>query len=420
MKMPVKISLLLSLIGVVSVMLSFESCSSGHEDPVVKAEDVFINEIYSVGNDWLELYNASESVKDVGGYLIYDDATAKYALPAGTTIPAKGFLVLTCDGTGMALHTNFKLSSSGETVYLETAAKKLIDMATFPALLTGQSYARYPDGTGSFAVTGLPTPGATNGDSQSPAISDVAKQPLVPSASDNIKVSVTVKDNTSLSSVKLYYRLNNAAFSSVTMSLTTNSIYEGTIPATAADGTVQYYIEAKNSNNKTSLSPADAPTSTYNFLINSDALPALVINEFLASSVSCCPDTDGGTAEYDDWIEIYNESDAPINIAGMHLSDNPDDPFKFKVPDTNSEKTTIPAHGYLIIWADGDGSQGELHANFKLSAQGETVGLYYIDGRTIDERTFGAQSDDVSSGRSSDGSLTWTTFNTPTPGAANL
>jgi len=418
--MPFKISLVLLLISVVLLIFSFESCSSKHDDPVPQAEDVFINEIYSVGDDWLELYNASESVKDISGYHIYDDATDKYSLPAGTTIAAKGFLVLTCDGTGTGLHTNFKLSSTGETVYLETAANKLIDKVTFPALLSGQSYARYPDGgSGVFAITGSPTPGATNGDSQSPAISEVTKTPLIPSTSDNIKVSATVKDNSNLSSVKVYYRLGNAAFSSVTMSLTTNSVYEGTIPATSADGTLEYYIEAKNSSNKTSLSPADAPTSTYSFIINSDPLPALVINEFLASNVSCCPDTDGGAAEYDDWIEIYNSSDAPINIAGMHLSDNPDDPFKFKVPDTNSLKTTVPAHGYLIIWADENGSQGELHANFKLSAQGESVGLYYIDGRTIDQRTFGAQSDDISYGRSPDGGSNWTTFNTPTPGAAN-
>jgi hypothetical protein len=413
---------LLFVLAIFSIVY-LQSCTSGDDDePVVENEDVFINEIYSAGEDWLELYNAGTAAKNISGYFVYDDILNKYVIPANTTIPAKGFLVLICDGTATGLHTNFKLSSDGETVFLETPTKKLIDKAEFPALVDGQSYARYPDGAGAFAITGTTTKGLTNGDAQSPAISDVGKQPLIPGIADAIKISATVKDNTGITAVKLFYSINNAAYTSVAMSLTSNAIYEGTIPAVGVAATVKYYVEAKNTGNKTSVNPADAPTGNYSFIINTDDLSTvapLVINEFMASNVSCCPDTDGDIDEFDDWIEIYNTGSSAINIAGMHLSDDPADPFKFKVPDTNASKTTIQPGGYLIIWADETKSQGELHASFKLSATGETVGLYYLDGRTIDQKTFATQGDDKSYGRTTDGALTWTTFDSPTRATSN-
>jgi hypothetical protein len=103
----------------------------------------------------------------------------------------------------------------------------------------------------------------------------------------------------------------------------------------------------------------------------------------------------------------------------MYLSDDPADPFKSKIPTTNSSQTTIPAKGFLLLWADGSKSQGVRHLDFSLSGDGETVGIYYIDGRTIDERDFGAQTENKSSGRSPNGGVTWIIFNTPTPGVTN-
>ena len=140
----------------------------------------------------------------------------------------------------------------------------------------------------------------------------------------------------------------------------------------------------------------------------------------MSANKSCCPDKDGGADEFDDWIEIYNKGSVAVDIGGMHFSDDPSDPFKFDVAKTNPSKTTIAAGGYLVIWADESKSQGYLHAIFKLSIDGERVGLYYLDGRTIDQYTFGGQTEDKSFGRATDGSSTWKAFNTPTPGKSNL
>ena len=136
-------------------MCCVSSCSDdGNEEPVEQNEDIFINELYAAGDDWIELYNAGESTKDISGYFIYDDAANKSQLPTNTTIPAKGFLILTCDDTGTGLHTNFRLTSEGESVYLGTADGKLIDKVDFPPLNDGQSYGRYPDGAANLRISG--------------------------------------------------------------------------------------------------------------------------------------------------------------------------------------------------------------------------------------------------------------------------
>ncbi|MFT4835086.1 MAG: hypothetical protein ACI8WP_001851, partial [Flavobacteriaceae bacterium] len=117
--------------------------------------------------------------------------------------------------------------------------------------------------------------------------------------------------------------------------------------------------------------------------------------------------------------EIYNMGTTSVNIAGMYLSDNVGDPFGDKISNDDASVTTIPAGGFLLLWADGSTEQGANHLNFNLSADGEDIGLFYIDGRTIDSYTFGAQSEDVSEGRATNGGDTWRSFSNSTPGASN-
>ena len=54
-----------------------------------------------------------------------------------------------------------------------------------------------------------------------------------------------------------------------------------------------------------------------------------------------------------DWVELYNTTDQPIDVEGMFLTDNPDKPKKYQISKGVSQASTvIPAHGYLIIWCD--------------------------------------------------------------------
>jgi hypothetical protein len=71
-------------------------------------------------------------------------------------------------------------------------------------------------------------------------------------------------------------------------------------------------------------------------------------------------------------------------------------------------------------WVELHNPQGKLHASWALSADGEAVGLYQTDGKTlIDSVTFGPQQTGVALGRTTDGAATWSIFRPATPGASN-
>jgi hypothetical protein len=99
----------------------------------------------------------------------------------------------------------------------------------------------------------------------------------------------------------------------------------------------------------------------------------LYINEILASNTTGIKDA---TTKREDWFEIYNASNASVNIANYYLSDDAATPTKFQVPSGYAE-TIIPAKGYLIIWASSTPTRGPLHTSFSLSKGGEYVGIYY-------------------------------------------
>ncbi len=120
----------------------------------------------------------------------------------------------------------------------------------------------------------------------------------------------------------------------------------------------------------------------------------IVINEFLASNSEATKisDTDG---EYDDWIELFNNSDETVNLSGLYLSDDDTAPLKWKLP----YGTQLRAEEYLIIWADQDSIQFGLHANFKLPKAGGKIVLSNSDGTTIDEVTYPEQTTNIAYAR---------------------
>ena len=151
----------------------------------------------------------------------------------------------------------------------------------------------------------------------------------------------------------------------------------------------------------------------------------LVINEFMASNNTSIQDPQG---QYDDWIEIHNYGLEAVDIGGMYLTDNLSAPTKWRIPANNPAITTVDAGGYLLIWADNDTGDSGLHANFKLDADGEEIGLFSVrspqddsDGTTlIDSVTFGEQTGDISYGRHPDAGDYWQAFGYPSPAAQNI
>jgi hypothetical protein len=174
-------------------------------------------------------------------------------------------------------------------------------------------------------------------------------------------------------------------------------------------GDIRYYIYAEN-DEAAYFSPIRAEYESYTIEVAS-MQGDLVINEFLASNDTTVADPHG---EFDDWVELYNNSDETISLNGYYLSDDLEDLTKWTFPDT-----FIVANGYLIIWADDDEGQIGLHANFKLSASGESIVLTDPDLEIIDEYTFGEQTTDISMGRYPNGTGDFIEM-TPTFAAENV
>ena len=118
-----------------------------------------------------------------------------------------------------------------------------------------------------------------------------------------------------------------------------------------------------------------------------------------------------------DWVEIYNPSPSAVDISGYFLSDDLDDPFKYKI---EGPHTTIPAGGYKIIWCDEMPAEKYLHANFKLSnTDGELVVLSAPDMAWQDTLFYCAHSGRETVGRFPDGGRQQYRFTRPTIESAN-
>lgn len=117
--------------------------------------------------DWIEIVNTGSTAVDLTGYGLSDDVNKPmdWIFPSGTIEPGGRILVF-ADGTNNTaseiLHTNFSISSGGETLSLYSPEGYLLDRVTVPELQTDTSYARSPDGTGDFAVQQTPTPNMEN------------------------------------------------------------------------------------------------------------------------------------------------------------------------------------------------------------------------------------------------------------------
>jgi hypothetical protein len=181
--------------------------------------------------------------------------------------------------------------------------------------------------------------------------------------------------------------------------------FAGEIPAVPRGTKIRYYVEARalESLGTTAFLPESSEWGARSVRIGlapADPSP-VVINELLALNSRSVADPQG---EFDDWIELFNRSDSAVDLSGMYLSDRPEDLRKWKFP----RGTTIPPHGYLVVWADeDDGDDGQLHANFKLSADGEQLLLVDTDARrnrVLDSIEFGYQLEDIAYGRIPDGS----------------
>jgi spore coat protein CotH len=369
-------------------------------------------------DDWFEIYNAGPTAVNLSGMYLTDaiENSTKWQIPPGVGVPAGGHVIFWADGQPWQgpTHVNFKLDGDGERLALYAGPEGyngLVDEVYYGPQVVDQPWGRYPDGGATWRRL-IPSPGQTNRQPP-PVISDLGHMPSSPLPGQAVTVTAFIHDDGTVVSATLYYSAG-LGFAAVPLASVAGGLYSAQIPPQADGVAVAYYVQAQDDLGAGATYPAGAPTVTYGYQVG-DTPPPLFINEFLASNDGVNQDEQG---QYEDWVELYNAGELPLEVGGMYLTDDLSQPTKWRIP----AGTLIPAGGLLLIWADRDLGDGPLHASFRLSRTGEEIGLFDRDAAAnalIDRVIFGPQTTDVSTGRWPDGGATWTSFGSPTPGGNN-
>ncbi len=251
-----------------------------------------------------------------------------------------------------------------------------------------------------------------------PVAKDISHVPLMPDTDDEIAIRIECFDDESIGHVQFIYStellpetvlelFDDGAHNDL---LATDGIFGGTIPGIAEAGGIRYHFDITDN----SLHVLRFPYCEELSITVGYVPPPLVINEFMAKNVSVISDE---ADEYEDYVEIFNASPLPVYLGDKFLSDEQDNPFKWRLPDV-----TLSDSAYLLIWADDEWEQGIYHAAFKLDGDKDEV--YLFDAANtffslIDSVSFISQNNDISAGRLPNGAGPFVTLEQPSPGYNN-
>ncbi len=443
-------SLLLAGWMVVAAMQAFQA-----QTPVINelmaSNSLAVFDDFFESDDWVEIYNPG-GLLDLAGYHISDDPNnlTKYTFPStdpgSTFMTPNDHLVVWMDNDSAqgVLHANFKLSPEDEGVWLTAPdGVTVLDFIVYPPQQTDLSYGRTCDGCDTWMHFNVPTPEAPNADQLVPTPTLFINEVLLDNTNNLVDEAMEFEPwlevyNPNGFQVHLggYTLQSDLGFAAT---LPTNDPVATTVPAngflllwldgepeqgghhtaTLASSSEQtfalkgpdgvtadtYLAQVSFANVSWGRQTDGAPTSTWfdiptprvtNSLLVVPPAP-LVINELVSVNGTSHMDNAG---EFDDWVEIHNPTGQPVDLAGYYLSDRLNNPVKWQVPSGVADSTVIPAGGYVVLWADEDGSQGWNHMNFRLSSSGEAVVLRSPDGFSIaDSVHFGALAAGVSFAR---------------------
>ncbi len=125
--------------------------------------------------------------------------------------------------------------------------------------------------------------------------------------------------------------------------------------------------------------------------------------------------------ERDDWMELYNTTDEDIDIEGMYLSNDINNPLLYQISKGDTQVSTIiPAHGHIVIWCDKENNKTKLHAPFKISADGGELIITSKDKTWQNSLKYPAHNGDETVGRYPDGSQNVYVMNIPTIEKSNI
>jgi hypothetical protein len=405
-------------------------------------------------DDWVELFNRSTSgpIALRGIYLTVSNAVCR--VDSLSFIAPGGFAVFQADGQPGPNHLDFNLEASGGTVVLydETATER--DRAVYGVQIEGVTQGRLPDGAGNtVSFPGTASPGAPN------------YQRLFTGATINEVMAVNQRAVTNLHGVTADWielvNTNDYDFELVGYRLSTdpddpNQWYFPSSVIVPAGGYLVVWFDD-------SRPPSYAEEPALNtgrpikgesggvYLFNpSGVIVDSVVHGFQVADLSIglsegqwqllAAPTPGGANSApavlagpaglrlnewmanplagDDWFELFNGADQPVQLSGLFLSDDPSSLGlrKFEL----GPLSYIAPGGFVKVIADDEPGKGLDHANYALDAAGETLTIFNPVSGLIDTIYFGQQAADVSEGRLPDGALSFASFpTTPTPAESN-
>lgn len=136
---------------------------------VMSAAQTVLPDRYGEFSDWVELHNTTDRAVDLAGWSLSDDPDVpdKWVFPALVIQPGERVIVF-CSGRETVVdgevHTDFSLSSGGESVVLRAYSGVTVDAVTFGEAEENCSFA-IDEATGEAVLSAYPTPGYPNDES---------------------------------------------------------------------------------------------------------------------------------------------------------------------------------------------------------------------------------------------------------------
>ena len=454
-----------------AVLISGMSVSSDQVFPVYFTEVVASNSAYPNAEglccDYIELYNGADYPVDLSGFQIGDIAgKSRYAIPEGLILAPGDYLVIYCDKTGKTQgYAPFEISrAGGESFYLIAENGALADSVITVAMDTNQAMTLVdgewllselsPYGNGNLsdgeAETDIYNPDVSPVRISEYTTCDAGYLPgygvntdwveLFNSSDQVVDISgYTLSDNVGNDKYVfpsgtqiaprgylVQYCTNRCADPAVapfglssrtTENLVLKDSQRRIIQIVRAipieQGSAILTDEGKwQSTLQASPGYSNTQQGVQDFLYHIGAETGNIrISEVMAAQQLVIPD---GFDEFPDWVELWNTSDHAIDLSGWALSDDPTEPNKWII-----SQLVLQPDERTVIFCSGRGvsDEGQLHAEFSLSASGESLMLSAWSGDVVDSVSFPSSDDHCSFAFDENGNMLVTEY--PTPGYPN-
>lgn len=170
----------------------------------------------------------------------------------------------------------------------------------------------------------------------------------------------------------------------------------------------------------TQLEPTPTPEPTYSPTSEPTSQPTpypanISLNEFMPDPATDW-NQDGSVNTNDEYVELFNANDVPVDLSGWLLDDVDDYLAKSGMPQGSQpyhlpDGTYIPPRGFLLLFRGQTG--------IALNNDDDWVRLLHPDGSLVEATQYDSSHDDQAYSKTEDGGFQWTQSFPPSPGTSN-